>query len=183
METATPSLLDEFPRRGEPTPPEAHTGAPAPDLLLVVQGDPVPWTPTLRNQKTGNRFLPARQEQALGRIRDAWLRAERSGLAAPFIEKAPLVMSAEFYLKRPKSHCGTGRNAGLLKPWAARARPTGRPDFSNLCKLIEDALTSLAWVDDDQIVGYREPVGKFFAMPGEMPRSILRIWQIGPAIH
>ena len=64
----------------------------------------------------------------------------------------PLAVSISLYFKRPKSHYGTGKNAGMLKA-SAPARHVQTPDVDNCIKFIFDCLNGLAWDDDKQIVG------------------------------
>lgn len=144
------------------------------EIVLVIPGPPVPWAGKQTNPKTGDRFVPGRQSAHAGKIIDAW---ERSGLAGPGLRgDEALLLSCEFYVQRPKYHFGTGRNSAVIKEQFLRARPTGKPDFSNLVKMVEDALTSHAWKDDDQVVGHYAPIGKFFTGSlEEQPRSVIRI--------
>ena len=65
--------------------------------------------------------------------------------------EGPLKLTAIFYMPRPKSHYGTGRNADKLKPSASRY-PTVKPDLDNLLKFYCDVLNGLAWNDDSQVV-------------------------------
>lgn len=64
----------------------------------------------------------------------------------------PLVLRVYFRLLRPKSHYGTGGNAGKLKP-SAPAYPTSKPDTTKLLRAVEDALTHIVWRNDAQVVG------------------------------
>lgn len=66
----------------------------------------------------------------------------------------PLQASVTFFIRRPKSHYRTGRNAHLLRD-SAPAWPYGKPDLSKLIRSTEDALTDSAiWADDAQVVSY-----------------------------
>ena len=65
--------------------------------------------------------------------------------------RGPLEVSMTFFLPRPKSHFGTGRNAGKLKPSAPKY-PTVKPDALKLARGTEDALTGVVWADDAQVV-------------------------------
>ena len=57
-----------------------------------------------------------------------------------------------FYMPRPKSHYGTGRNANLLKD-TAPYHHTKTPDIDNLTKAVMDAITDIkVWKDDKQVV-------------------------------
>jgi Holliday junction resolvase RusA-like endonuclease len=62
----------------------------------------------------------------------------------------PLRVDLHFYFIRPKSHYGTGRNAGILKP-SAPEHYEGKPDRDNLDKLVLDALTGIFWRNDASV--------------------------------
>lgn len=65
--------------------------------------------------------------------------------------EGPVKMTITFFLLRPKSHFGSGKNSGNLKP-AAPQHPTGKPDMTKLVRPVEDSLKGLVWRDDSQIV-------------------------------
>lgn len=150
------------------------------ELTLTIPGPPVPWAAKQTSRRTGNRFVPARQEEATGRVIRATQELLDQGIVS-FRAGEPLELSAQFWVKRPKGHYGTGRNAGIIKPRLVGARPTGKPDFSNLVKLAEDGLVLGGLVpDDDQIVGFYAPIGKWYtATAEEQPRSVIRIRPLG----
>jgi Holliday junction resolvase RusA-like endonuclease len=61
------------------------------------------------------------------------------------------------YFPRPKSHYGTGRNAGKLKA-TAPTHNDGKPDRDNLDKAILDAMTGIGFMrDDKQVVAGEAP--------------------------
>ena len=63
----------------------------------------------------------------------------------------PLDLTMWFYMKRPKSHYGTGRNCDVLK----KNHPTmhtKKPDIDNLIKFVLDAGNGLLWKDDSVVV-------------------------------
>lgn len=160
-------------------PPESLMGEwPGDDYVeFEVRGDPVPWAPAAHNPKTGGRFIPGRQAKQAALFIQRW---QTLGLA-PVPAGDPsrgLVIELLFYVERPKKHFGTGRNSHVLKDRYRGARPTGRPDLSNLVKLVEDALTKNAWADDDQIV--RIIAEKDF---GTRARTIVRVWLAPPSGH
>lgn len=73
----------------------------------------------------------------------------------------PASVSLEFFLPRPKSHYGTGRNAGTLKPSAPKY-PTTRPDLDKLTRATNDALTQAGAIfDDSKIID--QPLTKGYA--------------------
>ena len=65
--------------------------------------------------------------------------------------RRPVKVSAQFFLPRPKSHYGTGKNAGKLKG-SAPLLHTNKPDVDNLQKWVFDCLNGLAWEDDCCVV-------------------------------
>lgn len=149
------------------------------EVVFVIPGEPVPWASTKRNQRTGNRFLPARQEAAIARnVASINESLGGEGHSLVFEPGVPLLLSCAFYMKRSKGHFGTGRNAGALKD-SAPGRPTGRPDLSNLGKMIEDCLVlGRVMMDDDQVVGHYSQWGKFYAGYTEQPRTIVRVKEL-----
>lgn len=150
------------------------------ERVLVIPGPPVPWAPKQTNRKTGSRFIAPRQEEAIGRTLDA---IARHNLVHAFKLEEPVLLSAEFYVGRPKGHYGTGRNANTIKPQFVDRYPTGRPDLSNLVKLVEDAMVlGEVLPDDDQIVGFYLPLQKRYTQSREeQPRSVIRLKSVaGP---
>lgn len=154
---------------------EWPTGDP---VVFEIAGDPVPWAPAQMNRKTGGRFIPARQARQAARFIERW---EKFGLAP--VPKgsadAPgrgVVLGVEFYVERPKKQFGTGRNAHVLKDRFRGALPIGKPDLSNMIKLVEDALTTHAWDDDDQIVRIVNPTKAW-----GRPRTVVKVWLAPPS--
>ena len=76
-----------------------------------------------------------------------------------YIQDAPIVIEACFFLPRPKYHYDS---KGQIKARFVTARPTGKPDLSNVIKGLEDALNGIVWADDSLIVGYGDS-GKHYA--------------------
>jgi crossover junction endodeoxyribonuclease RusA len=79
----------------------------------------------------------------------------------------PVALAMRFFLPRPKSHFGSGRNAGIVKS-SAPTIPITKPDLDNLVKLVMDVLTDLGyWRDDCQVTvlraskGYSDRTGCF----------------------
>ncbi len=68
--------------------------------------------------------------------------------------EGPVSVLMRFVIARPKSHYGTGRNAGIVKASSPRCH-VSKPDVLKLTRAVEDALTGLAWTDDAQIVDER----------------------------
>lgn len=61
-----------------------------------------------------------------------------------------IMLELNFYMSRPKSHYGTGKNLTTLKA-SAPDWHVGRPDIDNLQKFVQDALNKVYWRDDSII--------------------------------
>lgn len=70
--------------------------------------------------------------------------------AGPLLD-GPLRVRLVFFRARPRSHYGSGRNAGVVKS-SAPPYPSTRPDVLKLARGVEDALSGVVWTDDARIV-------------------------------
>lgn len=131
-----------------------------PEIRLTIFGPPVPKARARTTRaKSGKSFTYTPQPTV----------AAEEGLKAAFLTSGqepiprglPLVMHATFYLDRP--------------PSAPKRRryPTVKPDWTNLVKLIEDALQGLAFHDDAEIV--QAQVKKRYVSYPEPARTEVRI--------
>jgi Holliday junction resolvase RusA-like endonuclease len=82
----------------------------------------------------------------------------------------PLWLRLVFYLPRPQSHFGSGKNAGTLRA-TAPTFPATKPDVLKLARGVEDALTNIVWKDDSRIV--KEILEKEFTV--DLPRVVIQI--------
>ena len=80
-----------------------------------------------------------------------------------------------FHLPRPKSHYGTGRNAGKLKDNAPEY-PIGKPDLAKMQRAVEDAMKGIVYKDDSQIVHY-PTLNKYYAKIDDAPGVWVRVMQ------
>jgi len=64
--------------------------------------------------------------------------------------RGPVELRVQFYFKRPNSHFGSGKNAGLIKSSAPKHHAQS-PDLDKLVRCLGDALTGVVWVDDRQV--------------------------------
>lgn len=62
----------------------------------------------------------------------------------------PILLTVEFYFRRPQSHYGSGRNFGQLKS-SAPEHHLQTPDLDKLVRCLGDALTGVVWRDDRQV--------------------------------
>jgi Holliday junction resolvase RusA-like endonuclease len=80
----------------------------------------------------------------------------------PLLE-GPLEVEFVFQLTRPNGHFRTGKNAGIEKD-SAPPYPHRKPDVLKLARAAEDALSSVLYRDDAQIVV--ETLRKVYGVPG-----------------
>lgn len=85
--------------------------------------------------------------------------------------EGPLQLSVQFRFKRPKSHYGTGRNAGKLKQ-SAPDHHIQKPDMDKLMRCLKDALSSVVWRDDCQVCFY-DDVGKWWTSGQECAEIVV----------
>jgi len=74
--------------------------------------------------------------------------------------EGPVSLTVTIYIKRPKNHYGTGKNAHMLKDTAPKHHII-KPDRTKLLRAIEDGLTGICWKDDSQVIS--GPCDKLYA--------------------
>jgi Holliday junction resolvase RusA-like endonuclease len=105
---------------------------------------------------------------------DAWRQAVRLVVRAavarsrPLMEEEAVSVELAFRMPRPKSHMGTGRNAGLVKA-SAPALYRKKPDIDNLCIAVLNELQGEGQLihDDSQVVALK--ASKRYGVMGESP--------------
>jgi Holliday junction resolvase RusA-like endonuclease len=115
-----------------------------------------------RPQQKGSKRVLSRPGQR-ARVVDANVRArpwaDRVSAAARDVYRAELIRDAvavelEFFFARPKSHFGSGRNAGTVLASAPRHMIV-MPDIDKLARCAVDALTGVVFKDDAQVCEMR----------------------------
>ncbi|MFC3348230.1 RusA family crossover junction endodeoxyribonuclease [Streptomyces echinoruber] len=85
-----------------------------------------------------------------------------------------------FTLRRPRSHYGTGRNAGVVKPSAPQF-PIGKPDTDKLLRSTQDALKDAGVLLDDSVVT-DTVAAKRYVLTGvdalSHPGAVIRVWRL-----
>lgn len=127
----------------------------------------VPQTPVGKGRArfvkaTGRTYTPQKTVAFEGLV--ALAGQEAMAGAAPL--DGPMTLLIDAYFPIPKSR---------PKKWQAAARagavrPTGKPDGDNVMKAVGDALNTIVWVDDSQIVDAR--VRKLYS---DTPRTVIRV--------
>ena len=88
-----------------------------------------------------------------------------------------VAVQVTFYLPRPASHYGTGRNASVLKA-TAPAYPLGKPDTSKMFRAVEDAMSGVVYTDDCRVVEIRAAKRYADETTDNKPGARVRVWQV-----
>ncbi len=81
----------------------------------------------------------------------------------------PLYARFQFYVPRPRSHYGSGKNSDVVLP-SARPFPSGPPDLLKLARGCEDACSGIVYADDSLIV--IEQLEKFYGEPARVEVTV-----------
>jgi len=132
-------------------------------VTVTVKGAPKakkrPKFTTRAGAKFGRAYNPSEKDEI-----SFWQAVEPQVRGVYYPKDVPLDLYVLYTIERPKSHYGTGKNAGVVKA-SAPAYPTGKPDADNLLKLLCDALNCQLWHDDAQVVDVR--IGRRYGPEGE----------------
>ncbi len=149
-----------------------------PTLTFIVYGNPEPrGSKTAGVGKGGRRFMRDSNPKSYPWMRDvaqaaALAMREQSGLLATALFRGALRVDVDFYMPRPKSHFGTGRNAETIRA-SAPSRPITKPDKGKLERGTLDALEGIVYANDAQVV--EGDSRKFY---GEPARCEIRVFAL-----
>jgi len=128
-------------------------------LNLVIYGSPVaqgrPKFTTISGH--ARAYDPAKSRDYKDYIRLA--AAEQMRGKEPL--EGALALSIRVYRAMPGTLAKSKKKSALAE--AGAIKPTTKPDLDNYGKGIKDALKSICWKDDSQIVAYKEPFGKYYS--------------------
>lgn len=137
-------------------------------LDIFIPGIPKPAgskraIPIYRGKKGGQRTFTGKTVvvDSSGQAGKDWRADVRAAVQlackdAPF-ESGGLTVWMIFYMPRPKSHYGSGKNADKLKSSAPKwYEHLQKPDAGKLSRSVEDALTGVVWKDDCQLRVWQE---------------------------
>lgn len=152
---------------GHPVPQGDLTGRP---LMKKGGGGPVVGQggrPIVVQAHTNAKALkPWRQDVAMTAVASGW-----PGMGVGELDEA-LFVRLTFYVSRPDSHFGTGRNAGVLKDSAPLYPERSGADSDKLARSVLDSLTGIIWKDDKRIVTL--PVRKRYGTPERLELAVRR---------
>ena len=141
-------------------------------LRLVIPGVPRPLERNrtrIVNTKTGGQFvanyLPAQSAREQSVIRKIAYDAMNG--RAPLL--GPIDLRIVAYMPIPASWSNKKQATALND----KIRPTGRPDWENLAKML-DGLNGVVWRDDSQITDPRGPYKRY----SNRPRTVIEIREL-----
>ena len=150
------------------------------EYTIIIEGEPIPKARhrTAHKDKNGNAlpyviFYDTQKEKKKAYREAAFQYLIKTGTAIFIIEGDPVSITCSFYMRRPKSHYGTGKNSEILKQ-NAPYYCTKKKDIDNLDKHVFDCLNGLCFKDDKQIVESHSK--KIYS---ENPRTEIRIRSLG----
>lgn len=120
-------------------------------IVFSADGTPAPQgSKTVARTRSGGSYV--REDNPNTKPwRSLVMAAAREAMAERDPLTGPLLLEVTFRFPRPKSHYGTGRNAGSVKP-AAPVWHASRPDLDKLLRALGDSLVGIVYVDDAQLV-------------------------------
>lgn len=135
-------------------------------VSFTVPGEPVGWQRAGQNRLTGATYTQAKTRGQEQLIADEYYKAVG---AYRFPKGAKLELIVKAYMKVPAS----ARKSEKEKMLSGKLRPTKKPDWDNIGKLVSDALNGIAYEDDKAIVS--AIVSKFYA---DKPRTFIVLQSI-----
>lgn len=136
-------------------------------MQFTVEGDPFGWQRAGQNRFTGATFTQKKTREREQLV--AWAFRRHCGRVM-FPAGAFVDMEILAYMRIPKS----ATKAKRLQMLSGEIRPTVKPDWDNIGKLIADALNGVAYDDDKCIVDAR--VRKFYS---DRPRTVVILKDAG----
>jgi Holliday junction resolvase RusA-like endonuclease len=115
-------------------------------IVLTVYG--VPQALKRHRHKAIGKFVQTYDPSCEDKENFLWKAISENKPDAPMI--GAIELNIIFYMPRPKSHYGSGKNETVLKKSAPKYH-TKKPDLDNMIKFVKDALNGVYWKDDCQI--------------------------------
>src|SRR5690606_21712931 len=145
------------------------------DLALMVRVHGIP-APQGSKRYVGNGRM-IESSKKVGPWREAVKAAVLAvtGGAPTTLGGEPVEIAMTFYLPRPKSHYGTGRNASRVRD-SAPTEPTTKPDHDKLIRSTPDALTDGGVLRDDAQVVRIEAAKGYSSQ--EPPGATIHVWRL-----
>lgn len=151
----SPPLQPADPAGAPVLPPEPVEGVSRPTWRgeAIVFGEAAAQgSKTAYANKKGGRPIMVDADKKLKSWRGQ-LQAEMDACAPPSPLDETVWVFLTVYVSRPRSHYGTGRNAGVLKPTAPLLPKSGK-DLDKIARAVGDAGSRIWWTDDSRIAAW-----------------------------
>jgi crossover junction endodeoxyribonuclease RusA len=150
----------------------------APALRLVVHGTPGPQGSKNVNAAGAVYESSAKVKPWRDAVKSTALDALHHDTAWSALA-CPVLLDLQFCVRRPKSHFGTGRNVGRLKPSAPHF-PASKPDLDKLVRSTQDALKDAGVLADDSVVATLFARKVYLAWGDALcnPGAVIKIWRL-----
>lgn len=138
-------------------------------IEIVVPGEPPPYRERTR---TYTRRVPGKKGQPIGSLgvgsyqsknsqgyQDTISRVARLSMALSDPYEGPVRLNVRAYMAIPKRT--TRKNLALMQ--SGLLLPCRAPDYTNITKLAEDALNTIVFKDDKQVIGPGDRCGRFYS--------------------
>lgn len=140
-------------------------------ISFIVPGKPCTQGSKDQFGREANKRLPGWRSDA----RDAARQALAGHTDWPM--DAPMTVSLAAFHQRPKHHTVAGR--GKIVKDSAPAHPGRVGDLDKIARALLDAMTGIAWNDDDQVV--RIHADKLYSDLNRSPRLTVTIFPFAPS--
>lgn len=122
------------------------------EIHIVIDGEPIQKNRP-RAGKRGKKVVIYSDQKG---VEQMWIACLVAQIPFGFESlKGPVSVDCVFYKSRPKSHYGTGKNAGKIKK-SAPALPLTTPDLDNYEKFAWDCMNKIIYLDDGQVTDSSE---------------------------
>ena len=138
-------------------------------IEIVVPGEPPPYrertrtytrrVPGKKGQPIGSLAVGSYQSKKSERYQDSISRVARLSMAFNDPYEGPVRLNVRAFMAIPKRT--TRKNLALMK--SGVLLPCRTPDYTNITKLAEDALSKIVFKDDKQVNGPGDRCGRFYS--------------------
>lgn len=150
-------------------------------LEIVVPSEPPPYRERTR---TYTRSVPGKKGQPIGslavgsyqskrseRYQETISRVARLSMALSDPYEGPVRLNVRAYMAIPKST----KKSDLALMQSGLLLPCKTPDYTNITKLAEDALSKIAFKDDKQVNGPGDRCGRFYSHNPRIEIDVLAV--------
>lgn len=114
---------------------------------IIIPGAPIPKKRHRSYHGMGGRIGSYSPQTAVERKIKIFIKAHVKDITMEAVN-----VTFDFFVSRPKSHYGTGKNTQIIKATSPQY-PTSKPDIDNYIKFYLDCMNGIIFKDDSQVIG------------------------------